>query len=178
MKHTIGAIVLLVTTSLGKTYRCDWSVVSMGGGEMASGDYRCAATVGQSAAGFMASPDFWALVGFWVPQERVGIQEGNKGSGDRVMQTRLYSPFPTPFSRSVAIRYSLAKEGPVSLEVHDLTGRVVRTLCASSMKRGVYRTAWDGNDSRGRAVACGVYFLEFTAGEYRATSKLVIQRQR
>src|SRR5512143_3596395 len=109
---------LCVFTLLGlspgfaQTDRCDWSVVGIAGGEMVSSEYRCVATAGQSVAGFMTSPDYWALVGFWVPEGRAGIEEGNKGSRDRVLATRLYSPFPTPFSRSVAIRYTLDAERP------------------------------------------------------------------
>jgi flagellar hook assembly protein FlgD len=62
------------------------------------------------------------------------------------------------------------------LRVHDLTGRVIRTLCASSMKRGTYGITWNGADDRGRELARGVYFCRFTAGDYRATQKLVIER--
>jgi flagellar hook assembly protein FlgD len=60
--------------------------------------------------------------------------------------------------------------------MHDLTGRVVRTLCASSMKRGAYSITWNGTDDRGRELARGVYFCRFTAGDYRATEKVVLQK--
>jgi len=178
LKWAVTLLALAATATLAQSYRCDWSVVGIAGGEMASSEYRCNVTVGQTAAGFMAGPDFWALIGYWVPQGRAGIEEGTKGSRDRVLATRLYSPFPTPFSRSVAIRYTLDSERPVLLAVHDLAGRVVRTLVESSIKRGAYRATWDGKDGHGRTLANGVYFLKFTAGDYRATSKLVIQRQR
>ena len=35
---------------------------------------------------------------------------------------------------------------------------------------------WDGRDAHGRGLANGVYFLKFTAGDYRQTEKLVMQR--
>jgi flagellar hook assembly protein FlgD len=90
--------------------------------------------------------------------------------------THLYSPFPTPFVRGVAIRYSLAAEGRVTLRVHDLTGRVVRTLADGTMRPGRYSLSWNGADDRGREQARGVYFCRFAAGDYRATEKLVLQR--
>jgi len=159
---------------LAQNHRCDWSVVGLAGGEMASSEYRCVATAGQTAAGFMASPDFRALIGYWLPEGQDGVQE--QGPCGKPLATRLYSPFPTPFSRTVTIRYSLAADGPVSLTVHDLTGRAVRTMCAATEKRGVHRVAWNGTDERGRLLADGVYFLKFTAGDYRQTHKLVVQR--
>ena len=148
----------------------------MGGGEMSSGAYKCVATAGQTAMGFMTSPDYWALVGFWLPEGQTGVQEADKWSSGQVLATRLYSPFPTPFSRTVTIRYSLAADGPVSLAVHDIAGRVVRQLLASSVRRGAYRVAWNGTDNHGRSVADGVYFLKFTACDHRQTEKLVLQR--
>ena len=157
-------------------YRCDWSVVGSGGGEMASSEYRCVATAGQTAAGFMASPDFWALVGYWLPEGQTGVQEVVQWPRGQVMTTRLYSPLPTPFRTTVTIRYSLAADGPVSLAVHDIAGRVVRQLLASSVRRGAYRVAWNGTDNHGRSVADGVYFLKFTACDHRQTEKLVLQR--
>jgi len=165
---------LCASVCLAQTYRCDWSVVGIAGGEMASSEYRCVATAGQTAAGFMASPDFWALIGYWLPERQSGVQEAAPGQG--TLKTRLYAPQPNPMRASAAIRYTLDAGRPVSLQVHDLTGRVVRTLVASSMKRGVYRAAWNGTDNHGRSVADGVYFLKLAAGDYRQTEKLVLQR--
>ena len=168
--------ILCGSICLAQTYRCDWSVVGIGGGEMASSEYRCVATAGQTAAGFMTSPDYRALVGYWLPDGQVGIKEVVEWSSGQVKETRLYSPFPVPFRSRVTIRYSLAADGPVSLAVHDIAGRVVRQLCASSVKRGAYRVTWNGRDARGRGLPNGVYFLKLSAGDYRQTEKLVLQR--
>jgi hypothetical protein len=35
---------------------------------------------------------------------------------------------------------------------------------------------WDGRDAHGRGLANGVYFLQLSAGDYRQTEKLVLQR--
>jgi len=171
---TLTLVIALVACAIGQTYRCDWSVVGIAGGEMASSEYRCVATAGQSVAGFMASPDFWALIGYWLPDRQSGVQEAAPVQG--ALKTRLYAPQPNPMRASAAIRYTLDAERPVSLQVHDLTGRVVRTLVASSMKRGAYRVAWDGKDGHSRTLANGIYFLKFTAGDFRQTEKLVLQR--
>ena len=163
------------SVSVAQNYKCDWSVVGSGGGDM-TGAYKCGSTVGQTAVGQMTGSSYWALIGFWLPEGQTGVREQTYSSGQGPFKTHLYSPFPTPAVRSVTIRYSLATEGPVTLRVHDLTGRVVRTLCASSMKRGTYSVTWNGTDDRGRELARGVYFCRFTAGDYRATEKLVLQR--
>jgi len=168
--------------TFAQQYRCDWSVVGMGGGEMASSEYRCFATAGQTAAGFMTCPDYWALIGFWLPQGQEGIE--GKWTNGQVVKTKLYSPFPVPFSRTVTIRYSLASDVPAMLEVFDRIGRQVRSWAvqrptwASSHRRpsAVSQLTWDGRDAHGRGLANGVYFLKFTAGSYQQTEKLVMQR--
>jgi len=173
----LGALgVLGGSLCLAQSYRCDWNVVGIGGGEMSSTAYRCGSTAGQTAVGTMTSSAYQAFIGFWQIEEQVGIEEVKKGSRDPVAETRLYSPTPNPARSHVAIRYSLAKDGPVSLSIHDLTGRRIRQLVASNLKPGAYKVAWNGADDRGRLLGNGVYLLKFSAGDYRQTEKLVLQR--
>lgn len=101
----------------------------------------------------------------------VGVAEEPAGA---VSRTRLLAAEPGVFRAQTALRFTLAAERPVSLQVHDLTGRVVRTVCASSLKRGAYSFAWDGTDAGGRSLAEGVYLVRLTAGDYAATGKLTL----
>jgi hypothetical protein len=164
-----------LSLSYGQNYRCDWSVNGIGGGEM-TGVYKCGSTVGQTAAGQMTGSSYWALIGFWQTEGQTGVKEEAQWSSGKVLKTRLYQPQPNPSRARVAIRYSLDAQRQTLLQVHDLTGRVVRTLCASSMKRGAYSVTWDGRDHLGRSLSNGVYFCRLVAGDYRATEKLVLQR--
>ena len=156
-------------------YRCDWSVNGIGGGEM-TGAYKCGSTVGQTAAGQLTGSNYWALIGFWQTEGQTGVGEQAYSPNQGPLVTRLYVPQPNPFRTHLAIRYSLASGGRVELRVHDLTGRVVRTLCASSMKRGAYSVTWNGRDDHGRELAHGVYFCRLAASDYRATEKVVLRR--
>jgi hypothetical protein len=168
--------ILCGSICLAQNYRCDWSVNGIGGGEMSSSAYKCGATAGQTAAGQLTGTSYWALIGFWQPEGQTGVREQAYSPNQGPLVTHLYSPFPTPFVRGVAIRYSLAGEGLVALRVHDLTGRVVRTLADGVVRPGRYSLRWNGTDDRGRELARGVYFCRLAAGNYRATEKLVLQR--
>jgi len=151
-------------------------VVGIGGGEMSSSAYKCGSTVGQTAAGQITGTSCWALIGFWQPEGQTGVREQAYSPSQGPLRTRLYVPQPNPFRTHLAIRYSLATGGPVTLRVHDLTGRVVGTLADGEMRPGRYSLSWSGTDDRGRELARGVYFCRFSAGDYRATEKLVLQR--
>jgi hypothetical protein len=172
---TLG-ILCAMTVLPAQTYRCDWSVVGIGGGEMSSSAYKCVATAGQTAAGFMTSPDYWALVGYWLPEGRTGVQEPANGRNPGPLVTRLYAPKPNPFRGAAAIHYTLAAQSQVSLQVHDLTGRVVKTIADGVQRPGRYSLRWDGRDNVGRLLANGVYFCRLKADGYTGAEKLVLQR--
>ena len=180
MSKTVGLILgvlsVLGGSLLAQQYRCDWSVNGIGGGEMSSSAYKCGSTAGQTATGFITASNYWALIGYWLPEGQVGVQEPAHWPSDQRLVTRLYAPQPNPFISHLAIRYSLAADGPVSLAVHDVTGRVVRQLCVSGVKRGAYSITWDGADACGRSLANGIYFVRLAAGNYTGTEKLVLQR--
>jgi hypothetical protein len=170
---TLG--ILCGSICLAQNYRCDWSVNGIAGGEM-TGAYKCGSTAGQTAAGFITGSNYWALIGFWQSEGQVGVREQTYSPNQGPLVTRLYAPQPNPFRAHLAVRYSLAAEGLVTLRVHDLTGRVVRTLADGVMRPGRYSLTWSGTDDHGRELARGVYFCRLTAGDYRSTEKMVLQK--
>lgn len=174
----IAAVALLVSAAVvfAQNYRCDWSVVGIGGGEMSSAAYRCGSTAGQTAAGLIESPSFLALIGFWQGEVQTGIREEAVLPSAGRLTTRLEAIAPNPSPGRALVRYSLAKEGPVGIVVHDLAGRAVRQLVSGWQRAGRYTTHWRGVDDAGRELASGVYFLRFSADGRRDTEKLVLQR--
>ena len=175
MARIIGLLLLATITAFAQSYCCDWQVVAIGGGEMA-GDYRCGATAGQTAAGYMNSPLYQASIGFWQTDIQVGIKDEPAEPSLGPLVTRLERVVPNPFRSQLVIRYSLAAEGLVVLRVHDLTGRVVRTLVNARQQPGRYSLSWNGRDDQGRLLGNGVYFCKLATGSYRSTRKLVLTR--
>jgi hypothetical protein len=178
--RTLTTVCLVVCAAVSvmyaQTYRCDWSVVGIGGGEMSGTAYRCGSTAGQTAVGQLTGTNYQAFIGFWQIDVPVGIQERVERPDARALVTRLYSPAPNPARSQTDIRYSLAVQAKTRAELVDLSGRVVKTLVNADQKPGRYSLRWDGRDNAGRLLSNGVYFCQFTAGEYRATEKLVMQR--
>ncbi|MFO7651560.1 MAG: FlgD immunoglobulin-like domain containing protein [bacterium] len=167
--------VLCGESVLAQPYRCDWAVVGAGGGEMSGTAYRCGATAGQTATGQLTGTTYAALIGFWQPDFTVGIREA-AAPVPAVLRTELKAAQPSVFRSRTALRFTLDAERPVSLQVHDLTGRVVRTVCASSLKRGAYSFTWNATDAQGRSLSEGVYLVRLVAGDYSATGKLTLLR--
>ena len=88
----------------------------------------------------------------------------------------LAEPRPNPMRGHAAFSYSAPAGVPVRLEVFDVSGRHIVRL-AEEMGSGATRSlAWDGRDTRGSAVASGIYFVRLTAGQDAMTRKLLVQR--
>jgi len=70
---------------------------------------------------------------------------------------------PNPFNPSTEIRFSLAKQGDVTVKVYDVNGRLVRTLVAGVLPAGPHAVTWKGDDDRGARAASGLYFCRLQA---------------
>jgi hypothetical protein len=81
--------------------------------------------------------------------------------------------FPSPFRGVTRIGYGLPEETRVRLRVFDVTGRLVRVLLDGPAEAGRHAVRWNGRDSGGQAVASGVYFYRFDAGDFHATRRVV-----
>jgi len=91
-------------------------------------------------------------------------------------------PYPSPFDpkkESVAIRYVLRKDSGVSINVYDMSGRLVKEVIDNEpRKAGTCEDTWTGRNYAGEGLANGVYFCEVVAtddeGEHRRYSSLAI----
>ncbi|UCG93003.1 MAG: T9SS type A sorting domain-containing protein, partial [candidate division WOR-3 bacterium] len=95
---------------------------------------------------------------------------------DIVLKTELSALYPNPSIRAMHISYQIARETVVSLQLYDVAGRSVCTLASGVCQPGHYTVIWDGKDDLGRAVASGVYFVRFEAGDYKKVEKAVLLR--
>lgn len=86
----------------------------------------------------------------------------------------LVSAFPNPCTEELTIFYSISSSIDVSLSVHDITGRTVRTLTTKQHTPGRYTVTWTSRDDMGREVPAGVYFVRLEAGTSCAIQKIVV----
>lgn len=91
--------------------------------------------------------------------------------------TRLYPPFPNPLRGASTVRFDLARDADVKLEVFDLSGRRVGTLADAAFAAGSYSVRWDGRLPSGRRAGAGLYFVRMSDGpSVLATVRLAIVR--
>ena len=79
---------------------------------------------------------------------------------------------PNPALGPVEIGFTLGRPGPVTLRIHDVLGRQVRTLARGQWRdAGPQSIAWDGRGDRGGTLPAGFYIatLRTRGGESRRT---------
>jgi len=81
---------------------------------------------------------------------------------------------PNPFNPRTVLSFDLQAPRPVSLVIHDVAGRVVRTVFEGQLGSGPHRFAWDGLGDRGRPAAAGVYFAILDHGDGIMERKLTL----
>lgn len=86
----------------------------------------------------------------------------------------LSQNFPNPFNPETKIRFKLPKQAHVVIKIYNILGREVRTLVDEKKEPGFYEVVWDATDNLGRRVSSGVYYYRISAGEFKATKKMLL----
>jgi hypothetical protein len=108
---------------------------------------------------------------FEFPSGAVGAELVIPGASEMSL---LPAPNPLPHD-DLALFYRAPEGELVSVEIVDVTGRVVRTVgTTTSTRTGIF--AWDTRDDSGAKVAGGVYFARMRAGARETVSRFVVLR--
>ena len=93
--------------------------------------------------------------------------------GPNVRVLALAPAQPNPSRGGVAFRFSLPKQGPVSLEVFDVSGRRLKSWRWNNLEAGDHSVAWDGRTEAGRSAPSGTVLLRLNAMGKTLTQKAV-----
>ncbi|HEX2865858.1 MAG TPA: T9SS type A sorting domain-containing protein [Ignavibacteriales bacterium] len=96
------------------------------------------------------------------------VNDSHEGA---VNSYQLFNNFPNPFNPSTTISYSIPKESYVELKVFDMLGREVASLVNKEQSAGEYKVKFDAS-----SLSSGIYIYSLTAGDFRASKKLMLLR--
>ena len=98
------------------------------------------------------------------------------GERTRVSGLVLDAPAPNPMVGETRLSYRLPQGQNVQITVHDLRGRVVRSLLNGTSSEGEHAVMWDGRDAQGRQAPAGVYFVNMKTQQGNQTQRVVLTR--
>lgn len=112
------------------------------------------------------------------------IWSGSKAFGGAMLSGEGVTPLiyslrtasPNPFINNTTILYSIAKPGNVSINIYDISGRLIKALVQEKKDAGVYSVRWNGCDATNRKVVTGVYFIRLTSGYFTSVKKVILVR--
>ncbi len=95
---------------------------------------------------------------------------GIDDSGELPVASSLTQNYPNPFNTVTTIEYSLAKAGPVQLQIYNIVGQLVETLVIGEQAAGYHQVRWDAG-----AVASGVYFYRLSSEPHKTLAMTVLK---
>ncbi len=91
--------------------------------------------------------------------------------------TLLLQAAPNPFNPQTEIHFFLERNQPVSLNILDARGHLVRNLLRSEPRpKGSGKARWDGRDNQGRDLPSGLYMAQIKTLNRTAVTKLTLVR--
>jgi len=84
----------------------------------------------------------------------------------------LVQNYPNPFNSTTLIKYSLPQKSKVTLEVSDITGRIIKTLINNVESKGEHSITFDGSGLSGGTY---VYLLKTSTGIIQSREMLLIK---
>jgi len=86
-------------------------------------------------------------------------------------QYYLIQNYPNPFNSSTAISYGLPEKSDMSIQIFDISGRLVKTLVNGKVEAGYHTMIWDAS-----TVSTGVYLVKMELEAFRSVRKVVLVR--
>jgi hypothetical protein len=160
------------------SYTCPWRGLSSAGTistEFEGGSV--SVSLGQTTIGRGSASDYSATIGFWSGAEwpLASVEEGFSDETPPAMFS-LGHWRPNPFSVDTCIRLAIPEHSTISLDVYDVSGRIVTEIVNSHMAPGHYYIRWDGRDSNRQRLSPGIYFLRLRVGARNTARKVVLVR--
>ncbi len=81
----------------------------------------------------------------------------------------LSQNYPNPFNPTTTIKYSLIKDGLVTVKIYDIAGREVAKLVNEVKKAGNYQVLFNAS-----TLASGVYFYRIQSNDFVMTKRMVL----
>ncbi len=98
-----------------------------------------------------------------------GVEDGE------IHRLSLGQNYPNPFNPVTNVAFTVPNGAErVTLTVHNVAGRVVRTLVDGELPAGPGTAVWDGTDDSGNRLSSGIYFAKLSAGGRSAFRKMTL----
>jgi type IX secretion system substrate protein len=143
-------------------------VFGNGGAAISNTDYNISSTIGQTFTGMASNTDFTHYSGYW---RSVALLTNLLDEELIPIKFELLQNYPNPFNPNTNIKYSIAKQTRVRIEVYNILGQRVAVLVNENKSPGNYTINFDG-----RNMASGFYIYRMQSKEYNSVKKMILTK--
>jgi hypothetical protein len=113
-----------------------------------------------------------------IPNGISDVPGGDIKPGPVAFRHSLGNAYPNPMNPTTVIKFTNGiDKGRVTLQIFDVTGRLVKSLLDENMAEGLHEVLWDGTANDGSSAPSGLYFYNMsTADGYKSSKKLVVMK--
>ncbi|MBU0692921.1 T9SS type A sorting domain-containing protein [bacterium] len=115
----------------------------------------------------LESPYAWIVGGGVIL--RSDIPSSSDNQWNKIVTDYSLSAYPNPFNSTTTLTFDIPQAGRVSLNVFDITGRLVTTLQDRVTLAGTYSVPFEGT-----SLSSGIYFVSLKGNTVSTTKKIVL----
>ena len=82
--------------------------------------------------------------------------------------------YPNPFNPRTTVRYGLDTDSYVTVEIFDISGKLISTLQDNNQTQGWHSVLWHGTNNHGEQIPAGIYLSKITSNYEVKTTKLML----
>lgn len=99
----------------------------------------------------------------------VSVDEGESfvNASDGLLQNN-----PNPFSSQTTIEYYVSKSCGITLNIFDISGKLVKTINQGKVTSGNHQVTWNGTDNQGKILGSGIYVVRLQTSEFSDSMKM------
>lgn len=106
--------------------------------------------------------------------ERLDLMTNVKDDEPVPINYVLHQNYPNPFNPATTISFKIVQNSHVLIEIFNLLGEKVKTLCNEEFTAGAHELDWTGKNDFNNALSGGVYIYKLTAGKFTNSKKMVL----
>ncbi|MDP8221046.1 MAG: T9SS type A sorting domain-containing protein, partial [Candidatus Stygibacter frigidus] len=88
--------------------------------------------------------------------------------------TRLTGNYPNPFNPSTTIKYDLAVDSHIRLDIFNIKGQHITSLVNEYQTAGEYKVQWQGISDNNTSIPSGIFFYKLSAEGITDTRKMIM----
>lgn len=118
--------------------------------------------------------DFNSIGQFHGPiMVQVNLAGGETGTVEVPVKNGIAKVYPNPFNPELTIRYGLASDSDVRIQIFNVRGQIVESRSILGQTKGYHPMIWDTSVNK---IPSGAYIIRFDAGDTTEFKKVILSK--